>query len=137
MWIPPLQLKLHEHKLGDRAWIVGQFENPSKPVQAIPNSDINGLPENSVPPFAISYDLSIPSADVQHNRVNCACHDPAHLNMRDAVIHRDDWLLPELGEDADDHRGDLLSVNAPPEILAVGVLERERAVPIFLAPIGL
>ncbi|KAL0905908.1 hypothetical protein M5K25_024357 [Dendrobium thyrsiflorum] len=77
-----------------RIRIIRKRQNPSKPIEAVPHSNINSFSEDPVLPFTISYNLSVPTTYVEHDRVIGASNHTAHLDMRDAMIYSHDRLSP-------------------------------------------
>ena len=89
------------------ARVIGELKDSGKAVEAVPNCDIDSLPEDPVPPLAVGDDLGVPPGDVEHDGVHGPRDRAPHLDVRDAVVDRHEWLPPEEGERAGGRGGDL------------------------------
>ena len=86
-----------------RARVIGDLKDASKAVQAVADGDINGLTEDAVLALAVGNNLGVPTADIEHYRIDSSGDNTSHLDMGHAVVDGHDGLLPEQGENAGDH----------------------------------
>ena len=82
--------------------VIGQVEVACEPVQAVADGDVDRLAEDPVAPVGVRDDLGVTAADVEHGWVLGARHRPAHFNVSDAVVDRDDGPVPHLAQQASD-----------------------------------
>lgn len=89
------------------ARVIRELKHPREAVEAVPDGDIDGLPEYPVPPFAVRDDLRVAAGDVQYDGVHGAGDRASHLDVRDAVVDADERLPPEERQSPGRRRRDL------------------------------
>ena len=75
--------------------IVWNHQRARKPIDAIPNRNVERLPEDAVPVRRVRDDLRVSARHIQHDRVLGARDASSHLDVADAVVHAHEGLAPE------------------------------------------
>lgn len=71
-----------------RCRVVRQPQLPRDPVQAVAHRHVERLAEDAVAAARVGHDLRVAARRVQHHRVREPRREAAHLDVRDAVVHR-------------------------------------------------
>jgi hypothetical protein len=61
----------------------------------LPDCDIDCFTKDVVPLIVVRDDLSIPTGDIQDDRIGCLTNDATHFDMSHEMIHTNQRFVPQ------------------------------------------